>query len=117
MSNSRKTREGKIYRVSRMNSGAKASSWRGEYVAAMVVHARERKTRFRDVDHDESMGIARREAIGTVKGVKRDINDMVVECLGFSRCSWYFLKGLGCKSWNPLCHVRTVMFYGLHVRC
>jgi hypothetical protein len=83
MSNSRKTREGKMYRVSRMNKGAKASSCKGEYVAATVVHARERNTRLSDVDHDDNMGMARRDARGTVKGVKRDINDMVLEYLGF----------------------------------
>jgi hypothetical protein len=62
-----------------MKRGAKASSWRGEYVAAMVVHASERKMRLRDVDHEESMGMARREAKGTVKGARRDVNDMVSE--------------------------------------
>lgn len=61
-----------------MKRGAKASNWRGEYVAAIVVQARERKTRLSDVDHDDSMGIARREANGTVKGARRDVSDIVV---------------------------------------
>jgi hypothetical protein len=43
-----------------------------------VVQARLRKTRFRDVDHDESIGMARRDARGTVKGARRDVNDMLV---------------------------------------
>ena len=77
MSKSRKTKDGKIYSVSRMNRGANASSCSGEYVAATVVHASERKTRLSDVDHEESMGMARREASGTVKGARRDANDMV----------------------------------------
>jgi hypothetical protein len=51
-------------------------------VAAIVVHARERKTRLRDVDHDESIGIARREARGAAKGVRRAVKDIAVECLG-----------------------------------
>jgi hypothetical protein len=79
MSKSRKIKDGTIYRVSRIKSGANASSCRGEYVAAIVVHARERKTRFRDVDHEESMGIARREANGTVKGAKSDVKDMMAK--------------------------------------
>jgi hypothetical protein len=82
ISNSRKNNDGNIYKVSRIKSGAKASSCRGEYVAATVVHARERNTRLRDVDHDDSMGIARSEARGTVKGAKSDVNDMVVDCSG-----------------------------------
>lgn len=60
-----------------MKSGANASSCNGEYVAAIVVQARERNTRFRDVDHDDSMGIARMEASGTVKGARRDVSDIV----------------------------------------
>jgi hypothetical protein len=77
MSKSRKTKDGKMYNVSLMHRGANASSCSGEYVAAMVVHASERNTRFSDVDHEESMGMARREASGTVKGARRDVNDMV----------------------------------------
>jgi hypothetical protein len=86
ISKSRKINEGKIYKVSRMKSGANASSCKGEYVAATVVHASERKTRFKDVDHEESMGIARREASGTVKGAKSDVRDIV------ARFSVLFLK-------------------------
>jgi hypothetical protein len=78
-SNSRKINEGKMYKVSRMKSGANVSSCKGEYVAAIVVHASERKTRFRDVDHEESMGIARREANGTVKGAKSDVKDIMAK--------------------------------------
>lgn len=48
----------------------------------MVVQARERKTRFRDVDQELSMGIARREARGTVKGARRDVRDMVGQFAG-----------------------------------
>jgi hypothetical protein len=77
MSKSRKVKEGRMYRVSRIKRGANVSSCRGEYVAAMVVHARERKTRFRDVDHEDSIGIASRDANGTVKGARRDVRDMV----------------------------------------
>lgn len=61
-----------------MKRGAKASSWRGEYVAAIVVQASERKTRLRDVDHDDSIGIARIEANGTVKGASRAVRDIVI---------------------------------------
>ena len=43
----------------------------------MVVQARERKTRLREVDQEESMGIARSEARGTVKGARRDVRDIV----------------------------------------
>jgi hypothetical protein len=80
-SNSRKINEGKTYKVSRIKSGAKVSSWSGEYVAAIVVHARERKTRLRDVDHDESMGIARREARGAANGVRRAVRDIAIQSL------------------------------------
>jgi hypothetical protein len=76
MSNSRNTRDGKIYSVRRRKRGAKVSSWRGEYVAAIVVHARERKTRLSDVDHDDSMGIASSDASGTVNGARRDMRDI-----------------------------------------
>lgn len=41
-----------------------------------MVHARLRKTRLRDVDHDESIGMARSEASGTVKGARRDVRDI-----------------------------------------
>lgn len=44
-------------------------------MAAIVVQARERKTRLRDVDHEDSMGMARREASG-VKGARRALNDI-----------------------------------------
>lgn len=71
-------REGKMYNVSRMKSGANASSCSGEYVAAIVVHANDRKTRLSDVLHDDSMGIARSEARGTVKGAKSDAKDIVI---------------------------------------
>lgn len=79
MSNKRKTKDGKIYRVSRMKSGAKASNCKGEYVAAIVVHASERKTRLSDVDHDESMGMARREPRGTANGARSDVRDIVIK--------------------------------------
>lgn len=61
-----------------MKRGAKASSWSGEYVAAIVVHARDRKTRLSDVDHDDSMGIAKSDANGTVNGASRDVRDIAV---------------------------------------
>jgi hypothetical protein len=77
MSKRRKTSDGKIYRVRRMKSGAKASSCSGEYVAAIVVHARDRKTRLSEVDHDDSIGMASNEARGTVKGARSDVNDIV----------------------------------------
>jgi len=76
MSKSRKTRDGKMYSVKRMKRGAKASSCKGEYVAAMVVHARERKTRLRDVLHEESMGIARSEPSGTASGARSAESDI-----------------------------------------
>jgi hypothetical protein len=77
MSKSRKNSEGKMYSVRRRNKGAKASSWSGEYVAATVVHASDRKTRLRDVDQEDSMGMARREARGTVKGARSADSDIV----------------------------------------
>jgi hypothetical protein len=37
-----------------------------------VVHATERKIRFRPVDHEESMGIARKEPRGRAIGARRE---------------------------------------------
>jgi hypothetical protein len=36
-----------------------------------VVHVREKKTRLSEVDHDESIGRARKGASGRVRGVRR----------------------------------------------
>jgi hypothetical protein len=41
-----------------------------------VVQVREKKTRFRDVDQEESMGIAKREARGRVIGERRVVRDI-----------------------------------------
>ena len=44
---------------------------------AIVVHVREKKTRFREVLHEESMGRARSVVKGSVMGVRRVVmNDM-----------------------------------------
>ena len=48
-------------------------------MAAIVVHAKERKTRLRDVDQEESIGMASREANGTVRGARRDVRDIIVD--------------------------------------
>jgi hypothetical protein len=37
---------------------------------------REKKTRFRDVDHDDSIGIANKDARGSDIGARRDVSDM-----------------------------------------
>jgi len=42
----------------------------------MVVHVRLKKTRLRDVDHDESIGMAKREARGRVNGARSADSDM-----------------------------------------
>jgi|TARA_R110002003_G_scaffold96_9_gene7434 hypothetical protein len=47
-------------------------------VAAIVVHARLRKMRLSEVDQEESMGMARRDAIG-VNGARRAERDIVVD--------------------------------------
>jgi hypothetical protein len=41
---------------------------------AIVVHVREKKIRFKDVDQDDSIGIANSEAIGSVTGARNDVN-------------------------------------------
>ena len=72
-------------RARRKMSGAKNSSCSGEYVRAMVVQVRERKTRLMDVDQEESMGIAKREARGRVSGVRRAVRDILFE---LEMCDW-----------------------------
>lgn len=49
----------------------------------MVVQVRDRKTRLMEVDQEESMGIAKSEARGRVKGVRSAVRDMV--CLEIVR--------------------------------
>ena len=44
----------------------------------MVVHVREKKTRFRDVDQEDSIGIAKRDASGRVIGARREERDILV---------------------------------------
>lgn len=51
-------------------------------MAANVVQARERKIRLRDVDQEDSIGIARREAMGSGMRFRREESDMMVEPLG-----------------------------------
>lgn len=48
---------------------------------AIVVHVREKNTRFIDVCHEESIGIAKSEAIGRVMGARREESDIVREYL------------------------------------
>lgn len=60
----------------RRNSGAKNSSCSGEYVRANVVHVKLKKTRLRDVDHDESIGIANNDASGRLIGTSSDDSDI-----------------------------------------
>lgn len=43
----------------------------------MVVQASERKIRFRDVDQEDSMGIARREAMGRGIRFRREDRDIL----------------------------------------
>ena len=49
----------------------------------MVVQVRDRKTRLMEVDHEESIGIAKSEASGRVKGVRSAVRDMA--CLEIVR--------------------------------
>jgi hypothetical protein len=46
----------------------------------MVVHVREKKTRLRDVDQEDSMGIAKREAKGRERGARRAERDILNCC-------------------------------------
>jgi hypothetical protein len=46
----------------------------------MVVQVREKKTRLRDVDQEDSMGIAKREAKGRERGARRAESDMANCC-------------------------------------
>ena len=49
---------------------------------AMVVHVRLMKTRFREVDQEESMGIAKREARGRVIGASSAESDILTAIYG-----------------------------------
>lgn len=49
-------------------------------MAASVVHASERKIRLSDVDQEESIGIARREAMGRGMRFKREESD-IANCI------------------------------------
>lgn len=49
---------------------------------ASVVHVRLRKTRFKDVDQDDSIGMAKREARGRVKGASKDDRDILITIYG-----------------------------------
>jgi hypothetical protein len=60
----------------RRKRGPKNSSWSGEYVIARVVHVREKKTRLREVDQPDSMGIAKMEASGREMGARSDARDI-----------------------------------------
>jgi hypothetical protein len=60
----------------RRKRGPKNSSWRGEYVIARVVHVREKKTRLREVDQLDSIGMAKMEASGREIGARRDASDI-----------------------------------------
>lgn len=44
----------------------------------MVVHVRLRKTRFKDVDQEESIGMAKREAKGRVMGANSAERDILM---------------------------------------
>lgn len=70
MSNKRKARLGIMYKDSRKTSGATSSSCSGEYDAAIVVHATDRNIRFKLVDHELSIGIARNEPSGKAIGAR-----------------------------------------------
>lgn len=48
----------------------------------MVVQARERKMRFRLVDQEDSMGIARKEPKGRARGARRDVRIVVMVMVG-----------------------------------
>jgi hypothetical protein len=43
---------------------------------AMVVHVNEKKTRLRDVDQPDNIGIANKEARGSDMGARRDDSDI-----------------------------------------
>jgi hypothetical protein len=64
------------YSIVRRTRGPKNSNCSGEYDKARVVHVREKKTRFKDVLHDESIGIAKSEASGKEMGARRDVSDI-----------------------------------------
>jgi hypothetical protein len=76
---SRKRPDGSRYSIVRRNRGPKSSSWSGEYDIARVVHVREKKTRLRDVDQLDNIGIAKREASGRDIGARRDDRDIFSE--------------------------------------
>lgn len=80
ISNSKKMSDGVMYRDRRSTKGANNSNCRGEYVVAMVVHATEMKIRFKLVDHEESMGIARKEPSGRAIGASRE--DSIAAMIG-----------------------------------
>jgi len=72
MSNSKKIKLGIMYSDNRSTMGATSSSCRGEYDAAIVVHATERKMRFSPVDQELNIGMARNEPRGKAMGARRD---------------------------------------------
>jgi hypothetical protein len=75
-SKSKNSAEGRRYNITRRKRGPKNSNWSGEYDKARVVHVKEKKTRFKDVLHDDSIGIANSEANGREMGARRDVSDI-----------------------------------------
>ena len=61
-----------MYNDSRRTRGAINSNWRGEYDAAIVVHATDRNMMFRLVDHELNIGMARKEPSGRAMGARMD---------------------------------------------
>jgi hypothetical protein len=58
-----------------------------------VVQVREKKTRFRDVVHEDRKGIAKREAKGRDSGVRRLLRDILALRDGYDIwevCSWVY---------------------------
>jgi hypothetical protein len=52
---------------------------------AIVVHVRLMKTRFKDVDQDDNIGMAKNEARGRVKGASNADRDILVTVYGEER--------------------------------
>jgi hypothetical protein len=85
ISKSKKIREGMIYSDRRNTNGAINSSCKGEYDAAIVVHATERKIRFNPVDHELNIGMARKEPSGNAMGARMEERSAPMVCC-WQRC-------------------------------
>lgn len=68
---------------------------------AIVVHVKEKKMRFKDVDQDESIGIANNEATGSVTGARNDVK-AASDMLRLPECElWIFEQT--CTATQEMC--------------